>query len=210
MGVRTIVAVFIVSTCVSGFASAQTLQGGNNGLDIFGGIGWGHLFRVEDRTFGDRPTLAVGVGVDLSRRVRVEFEVNDTPGLTPEPVRCGAPPNVTCVGTGRDGFSRARIATGNVLYFFSNGRSQPYVTGGIGALWTKGVSSVTFGGRDVWRITEQEFHERGLVWHVGAGIRIAVTRRVSVRPEFRLYDSTIQSRVNLNLLRGSVAVAYGW
>jgi hypothetical protein len=84
------------------------------------------------------------------------------------------------------------------------------VTGGLGALWTKGVGSVTFAGRDSWRITEQEFRERGLVWHVGTGVRIAVTRRVSVRPEFRLYDSTIQSRVNLNLLSGSVAVAYGW
>jgi hypothetical protein len=83
------------------------------------------LFRVEDRTFGDRPNIAVGVGVDLSRRVHIEFEVNDTMGLTPEPVRSGAPP-----------------------------------------------------------------------------VRVAVTRKLSLRPDFRLYDSTIQSRVNLNLLRG--------
>lgn len=210
MGVPTIVTVFMVSSCVTGFASAQTLQGGKGGLEIFGGIGWGHLFRAEDRTFGDRPTIAVGVGVNLSRRVHIEFEVNDTMGLTPEPVRCGAPPGVTCVGTGRDGFRRAQIATGNVLYFFSDGRSQPYVTGGIGALWTKGVGSMTFAGRDPWRIVEQEFRTRGLAWHVGTGVRIAVTRKLSLRPDFRLYDSTIQSRVNLNLLRGSLAVAYGW
>jgi opacity protein-like surface antigen len=97
-----------------------------------------------------------------------------------------------------------------VLYFFSDARSQPYITGGLGALWTKGVGSITFGGSDPWRITELEFSDRGLAWHVGAGVRIAVTRSVSVRPEFRLYDSTIQSRVNLNLFRGSVAVGYGW
>jgi opacity protein-like surface antigen len=210
MRIQTIVCVSILSTCLSGFASAQTLQGANHRLELFGGIGWGHLFRVEDRTFGDRPNIAVGFGVELVPRVHIEFELNDTIGLTPESALCGAPPGITCVGTGHEGFRRARIATGNVLYFFSNGRAQPYVTGGIGTLWSKGVRSITFGGGNPWHITEQEFHERGLVWHIGTGVRVAVTPRVSIRPEFRIYDSTIQSRVNLNLLRGSVAVGYGW
>ena len=54
-----------------------------------------------------------------------------------------------------------QLATSSIS--FRTGELSRYVTGGIGALWTKGVSSVTFGGRDVWRVTEQEFHERGLV-----------------------------------------------
>jgi opacity protein-like surface antigen len=210
MGLRTIVCLSLASICVSNFAAAQSLHASTPRFEVFGGIGWGHLFRVEDRTFGDRPNIAAGVGVELFPRVRVEFEINDTVGLTPESTLCGAPPGITCVGEGHDGFSRARMATGNVVYFFSNGRTQPYITGGIGTLWSKGVGSITFGSRNPWIITEQEFHERGLVWHVGTGVRIAVTRRISIRPEFRIYDSTIQSRVNLNMFRGSVAVGYGW
>ena len=188
MGVRTVVTVLIASMYLSGLASAQTLQGGNRGLQVFGGIGWGHLFRAEDQTFGDKPNIVVGVGFDLSERVQIEFEVNDTVGLTPEPVACGAPSGVVCVGTAREGFERARIAMGNVLYFFSNGRNQPYVSGGVGALWTKGFGSITFAGHQPWRIVEQPFQDRGLAWHVGAGVRLGVTRRVSVRPEFRIYD----------------------
>ena len=41
MRIQTIVCVCILSTCVSGFASAQTLQGANHRLELFGGIGWG-------------------------------------------------------------------------------------------------------------------------------------------------------------------------
>ncbi|HEY7448735.1 MAG TPA: outer membrane beta-barrel protein [Vicinamibacterales bacterium] len=206
---RTVI-YFLVSMGVSNVAAAQSLQAADSRVEVFGGIGWGHLFRVEDQTFGDRPNIAAGLGVELFPRVRVELEFSDTVGLTPDSTPCGAPPGITCVGEGRDGFSRARMATGNVAYFFSNGRTQPYITGGIGTLWSKGVSSITFGGGNPWIITEQEFHERGLVWHVGTGVRLAVTRRIFIRPEFRIYDSTIQSRVNLNMLRGSVAVGYGW
>jgi opacity protein-like surface antigen len=207
---RTVICFFLGSMYVSNFAAAQSLQAADPRFEVFGGIGWGHLFRVEDRTFGDRPNIAAGIGVELSPRVRVEFEFSDTVGLTPASTLCGAPPGITCVGEGRDGFNRARMATGNVVYSFSSGRTQPYVTGGIGTLWSKGVGSITFGSGNPWIITEQEFHERGLVWHVGTGVRLTVTRRISIRPEFRIYDSTLQSRVNLNMLRASVAVGYGW
>ena len=85
------------------------------------------------------------------------------------------------------------MATGNVVYFFSTGRAQPYVTGGIGTLWSKGVASITFGGRNPWHITEQEFQERGLVWHIGTGIRLAVTRgfRSSGIQDLRLDDPVV-------------------
>ena len=68
-----IVAVFMVSSCATGIASAQTFRG-KGGLTIFGGIGWGHLFRVEDRSLL-WPPMRLGLESTFhggSRRVRGE------------------------------------------------------------------------------------------------------------------------------------------
>ena len=74
MGIRTIVCVSLALIGAGNFAFAQTTLPTDPRLEVFGGIGWGRLFRVEDRTFGDRPNIAVGFGVDLVPRVHVEFE----------------------------------------------------------------------------------------------------------------------------------------
>jgi opacity protein-like surface antigen len=114
------------------------------------------------------------------------------------------------VGTGHEGVRAATIASANVLYHFSGGRSQPYLTAGIGTLWSKGVSTMTFVRETQAVHTEQEWRDTELALNWSGGVRIFITRAMSLRSEVRFYDSTLRSRVNLSLIRASIGVGYYW
>jgi hypothetical protein len=100
----------------------------------------------------------------------------------------------------REGISSLTLASGNILYYFSDKRIQPYVSAGIGGIWERGVfNSVT---------SEGKYRYNDVAGTAGAGVRISITPRISVRPEFRLYGTSRGALFTVH--RGSVAVAYQW
>ena len=190
---------------VAGWADAQTVSGRG---EVFVSVASAHIFRVEDRTFGNRPDIGGGLRLPLARRVGVEFEINRALGLEADPAPCGL--LLGCVGTGRDGLLDATLATANVYVRFPRGRVEPFIIGGAGALWTTGVTSITFVRDGIGMLSEVEQRDRGLAIGVGAGVDIALSRRLSLRPEFRIYDSTAMSRMNLTVFRTSLAAGWKW
>jgi hypothetical protein len=117
---------------------------------------------------------------------------------------------VPCLGTGREGVRSATIASANVSYFFSDSSIQPYLTGGIGALWSNEVFTNVQRTPTQVVLTEQDRADTGLAENIGAGVLIPITRAISLRPEFRVYLSILQSRANLTFYRASIGAGYHW
>src|SRR5262245_16532352 len=203
---RTAIILAVTFACAAP-ATAQTPARRDAG-ELFVSLGWAHLFRPEDRTFGDRPDIGGGLRLPLTRRLGVELEVNRVVGLSADAAPCGL--IAGCGGTARDGFLDATLATANIYVRFGRGRVEPFFVGGAGGLWTTSVSSVTTVRNGVGAMTEVAHSDLGLAIGGGAGLDIAVTPAFSVRPEVRIYDSSAMSRVNLGVIRASVAAGWRW
>jgi hypothetical protein len=187
-------------------ALAQTAAQTAPVTEIFGSVAQGHLSRFDDRTFGNGLNVAGGAGIRWSR-LGVEFDVNHQLGLTPEIARCGI---TSCSGTARQGVLSATIASGNLFYQFGESPVRPYVIGGLGAFWSRSVSSVlTIRGTNG-TFSEFETSDTGLAISFGAGLRIAVGKSFSIRPDIRLYDGSLLGRENLTLIRTSIGAAWQW
>lgn len=76
--------------------------------------------------------------------------------------------------------------TGNLLFHIPAGRTEPYLLAGLGASHQRGLGT-------------------GGVIDVGAGVKIFLTTRVSLRPELRAF-----APVGSTFARASVAVGYHW
>ena len=167
-------------------------------VEIVGSLALGHIFRFEDRGFGDGANLGIGVELPVRRRLRFNAELNHTFGLKPDQVQCGAIAYVPgeplpCVGSARTGVSAATAASFTAAYYFGRGRVQPYVLGGISILWTRSVSSTQIVYPDRVEMSERSSNDTGAGLTLGAGLRAAITRRLSIRPEIRLSDGTALS-----------------
>jgi opacity protein-like surface antigen len=84
------------------------------------------------------------------------------------------------------------------------------VIGGVGVMWTDWANSITIVRNGVAEVSQLEEQDTGLSISVGGGLRAAVVERISVRTEFRVYDSTLMSRSNLGLVRVSAGLSVGW
>jgi opacity protein-like surface antigen len=198
--------VFVLAFVWAGHAEAQPSRSERG--DLFVSLASAHIFRAEDRTFGDRPDIGGGVRLPLTHRIGLQFEVNRPLGLHADAARCGLAAG--CIGTAREGLLEATLATANVYVRFPHGRAEPYLIAGAGGLWTTGVNSLTVVRDGVGVMSEFESRDAGLAIGGGAGVDFALTRRLSVRPEFRIYDSSAMSRMNLTVFRSSVAVGWRW
>jgi opacity protein-like surface antigen len=144
--------------------------------------------------------LGIGLNVRLSRRFGVELEGNRMLGA--EPARITAT-RLRADGTPgarfeyREGISSMTLASGNILYYFSDRRIQPYVSAGIGGIWERGIfySSTR---------VEEAYRHNDVAGTAGAGLRLSITPRISVRPEFRVY-ATSRTRVE-TVGRAAIAV----
>jgi opacity protein-like surface antigen len=200
-----IILTVVTLVMAAGLAEAQpSLR--HDGSELFMSVAWAHIFRAEDRTLGDRPDIGAGVRLPLGRRVGVELEVNRTLDLHADAAPCGLVAG--CEGAAREGLLDATLASANVYGRLARGRVEPFVIGGVGGLWTRSVSSVTTVRGGIGVISEVETRDIGLAISAGAGIDVALTPALSVRPQIRIYDSTAMSRVNLTIIRTSVAA--GW
>ena len=140
-------------------------------------------------------------------RLGVEFDVNHQLGLAPQLARCGV---ATCSGEAREGVLSATIASGNLFYQFGQGPIRPYVIGGLGSFWSRSVHSVLSVHGSSGAFSEFGTSDTGLAVSFGAGLRIAVGKSFSIRPDIRLYDGSLLGRENLTLIRTSIGAAYQW
>jgi hypothetical protein len=176
---------------------------------VFVSVGAAQPVRFGDRGFGVHPNVGGGALI-FWRRIGVEVEGHRTLGLKLKPLPC-ALERPACLGATSAGLTSTTLASVNVLYPLSGtSRTGPFVTGGIGAMWTRETTSVTSLAGNLPLLAEVEAGGTGLAVNAGAGFRMLVVQRLSFRPELRIYSSTVQSRLNLSVIRFSVTAGYQW
>jgi opacity protein-like surface antigen len=202
-----VVVASVICAPALGSAQAQTMRRFTREVSI--SVGLGHVFVYEGDTIGDRLNIGGSLGIVHRSGFGVEFEMNRTLGFSPGLAKCAAEGTV-CFGTTRSGIRPPTIASANVQYRFKRRRVQPYVTAGLGILLSKSVQPTSpTGGSDVLH-TEAEVGDTGFGPDLGAGLRLSLSRSLSVSPEIRWLDAPWRSRVNLAVTRLVVRTAYFW
>jgi opacity protein-like surface antigen len=111
----------------------------------------------------------------------------------------------------------SRMIMGNVLYHFRSGsRIQPYVLAGIGrmkvdyavrcvsCLFT--VDPIT--GQSIPIPSEYFVRDTKTGIGLGGGVKFAITRHISIRPELVVVDTTLGSGWNWNWLKSQVGIGF--
>ena len=184
-------------------------------LEIIASAAAVHVFRFDDRSFGDYFNFGAGVEVPVWGKLRIGAEINKTFGLSPTPVKCGAILDdqgqpLPCVGTARQGLESAIAGSITALYFFGEGRIQPYIFGGVGIMSAKECDVSSIVHQDYVELHERQMGSTGIGPALGVGLRASINRHLSIRPEVRLSDGTALSSLNMSQWRLSLGVAYGW
>jgi opacity protein-like surface antigen len=138
--------------------------------EVYGGAGCGKFYDDEG-SLGTGPTYRAGAGWRLTRHLGIQGEL------------------VGIHHARRDNFrvqGNAWSAFGNVLYYFSTSKVQPYVLGGLGALNT----TYHFSFPQVPGLPENSVSRTDLAIALGAGARVFLSRRWSLDPQFRLAGSS--------------------
>ena len=163
-----IVIVLALTLACAGPVSAQPFADHGRG-ELVANLASAHIFRAEDRSFGNPVAIGGGVRLPIARRLGIEVEVNRALGLQAAPARCGILGG--CEGTAREGVLDATLATANVYVRFPHGRVEPFLIGGVGGLWTTSVNSVTRMRDGVGVMSELEQRDAGLAIGFGGGRR---------------------------------------
>jgi opacity protein-like surface antigen len=202
-----VVALFIIAAPATGWSQPAPTARWTREVSV--SVGLGHVFVYQGRTLGDRLNIGGSVGIVHSSGFGVEFEANRTVGLSPGPAPC-AIEGTTCFGPTRSGIYPPTIASINLQYHFKRGRVQPYLSAGLGVLWSKSVQRIgPIGGPDTLS-TEAEVTDRGFGPDLSAGLRLPLSRGISINPEIRWLDAPWLSRANLAVTRLSVRTTYSW
>jgi opacity protein-like surface antigen len=96
----------------------------------------------------------------------------------------------------------------SVRRYIGDGRVQPYVTGGLGVMWSRSLHSVTQVRGSIATNTEFASSDRGFGPDLGAGLRLRLARSWSVEMEARWLDAPWLSRQNLAVTRLLAGATY--
>ena len=179
-------------------------------VELSGRVALGSL-RIFGSNYSDSGTnLGAGIEFRAHRRFGIEFEVDRMMNVHPPSVPCGL--NVPCVGAGVEGARSALHWSNNFLYYFPTSLGvEPYLLGGVGMLHSRSARAATFAGATEARIVQlSDTGDRGVSIGFGGGLRIPLGDRLSLRPELRLYDSSLRSRSNLGLGQFGVGLGVRW
>ncbi len=184
-------------------------------FEITSGVAMTRVFRLMGRTFGTHPNIGLGMEVALWKKLRFGAEINHTLGLSPTPVQCGAIVSdqdrpLRCIGSARKGVSTITAGSFTGSYFFGEGRVQPYLVGGLSILSATQYTPVISVNQDVVELSEYQTSDTGVGLTAGAGLRISLSRHISIRPEARFSDGSSHSRLNLSQCRISMSFGYAW
>jgi len=197
---RFLVVSVVLLAAVAVAAYAQEAKKWNYKGEVQVQTGWGRFYH-GDGLVGSGAEWGAGVGVKpfsgRLRRLGFEFQAN----------RLGVSYLNNVVS--QDGAVTA--AVGNVLYHFSDSPVQPYVGGGLGALRAKYTHIIkggaVFGSNEDY---VESVNADKMLLSICAGVKARVFRGFAVRPEFRVYDTTMGSGYNFSSVRLSVGFGYYW
>ncbi len=168
--------------------------------EVLGQVGWGRFYH-GDHQIGSGTEWGGGLGVKpfsgKLRRLGFEVQANRL-DLAYE--------RGTNVNDGQ-----ATAVVGSVLYHFSDSAIQPYVAGGLGVL--KANYTQVIKGGAVLGSTEdyvETVNAEKMLLNIGGGIKARLVRGLAIRPEIRLYDTTIGKGYNWASIRLSVGLGYYW
>lgn len=194
-------------------AMAQTLPAPIWQREVSAGLGVGHVFRFDDRTFGRRPNIAAGVALIHRSGLGFELELNRTLTMSPQEAPCGILIDgepATCVGRAHEGVRAVTIGALNAHYRFTWRGLHPYLTAGVGVLHSRSVwSTATVKDGQVF-LTEQNLTDVGVGPNVGIGIRFEPAPNVSIGPDVRWLEAAARSRLNLAATRFALRGTYAW
>jgi opacity protein-like surface antigen len=171
------------------------------------GAGIAHVFRWEDKTYGNPANVGGGFGIAHSSGWAIEVHGDRTFGLAPLQAPCGLV-NVTCVGVAHYGPTVMSVASINARYQFNGRRLEPYLLGGLGILFSRSLHSMTHVSGPIAVMTETQSSDRGFGPELGAGVRLPVARGWSLNGELRWLDAPWLSRQNLATTRVNAHVTY--
>ena len=158
------------------------------------------------------PSLGASWGMRHSSNFGLEVEANRTVGQATRLLSCTTAPATTagrqgCVGEGRQGLADTTAVAAKVQYYVSKARVQPYLSGGFGvhqsSVWRTEVAP-RFRTPDTF-LRQSLSRELGLAWVAGAGARVVLTDRISLRPDLTVYRAAGWSH-----LRAGVGVSVSW
>ena len=177
----------LLSILASGTAAGQTPR---TRVEVFAGAG---VARVggDEGSLGTGSCLVGGFGVRVAARVSLEVDVMRAQH---ERTIAGGPLEGTATG-----------AFGNVVYQVTGERTQVFVLGGAGLLSSRTTHTYSPSGGPAITFRSQD---NNFAWGGGAGVKIFLTQRVSLRPQFRLVFS--EATGVMGLMAASVALGYRW
>ncbi len=160
--------------------------------EIFGSVGWGSFYHGNHK-YGGGFNWSGGLGVrpfsGALRGLGFEGEINGLhfAGRT---------------GTDYESKGDRTVLSANVLYHFGRAGTQFFLLGGIGSL--KAHYHYQVPGY----LYQDEGRKMSL--NLGAGVKIRLASHFSIRPEFRLFDTTVGSGYNWSSPQFSCGVSYHW
>jgi opacity protein-like surface antigen len=167
--------------------------------EVSGSLGVGQFYHGDD-ALGKGPDLAVAFGFrPFSGALRgLGFEVLGN--------FC-AFKNQWGNGYSHDG--QMHTISGNALYHFGRSRTQFYVVGGIGMLTADYVSINPYTRELSGDPNQVETAKASkMATNFGAGVKTRITSRLSLRPEVRIFDTTIGKGYNWSHIRISIGLGY--
>jgi opacity protein-like surface antigen len=196
---------FLLTAGVSaGFAQEPSDRKGSQPVDVYGWAGYARFYH-GDSYWGRGLELGGSAGVrpfsGALRRFGFEAEFlrsNHFVRTSPDHSKQGS---ATTIGA-------------NALFHFGSGRVQPYLLGGLG--WMKADFDIR--GVSEWFDPSGHHLERTISFvdtphyfvNVGAGIKAAIGRGFTVRPEVRLLSTTPGKGANFDSLRLSIGLGYSF
>jgi opacity protein-like surface antigen len=197
----------ITTIAVFALAAAPALAQASWTAEVSVAAGLGHVFRWEDQCFGDHVNAGGGVAIAHRSGWAIEWHADRTFGLEPRTVPCGVL-NVTCVGIAHEGPTQMAVTSFGVRRYFGDTRFRPYLSGGLGVMWSRSMHSLTVVRGGVATMTEFESGDSGFGPDLGAGLRLQIAPSWSLDAEVRWLDAPWRSRQNLAVTRLLVVATY--
>jgi len=164
-------------------------------------------------------SFGVGVSARLTRRFAVEFEANRIGRVPLESLAFESEIGLARLESnslrtltnfrylGHSGVTAMTILSGNLLYFFSSGRVQPFLAVGIGGAQISGIKTdaeVRSNAQGYYpEVVETRWQEDKIGVTYGGGLRVPLPAGFALRPEVRVYGTGA-------VVRGAMTIAYRW
>jgi hypothetical protein len=158
-------------------------------MEVFAGGGPSRM-GSDEGSLGSGPALLAGIGFRFAARASIELDL-----LRAQHERniAGGPLEGTATGV-----------FGDLVYHFGEGRTQFFAIGSAGFLSSRTSHRLPFsGGAQVIRSDQSDF-----AWGGGAGVKLYLKPRFSLRPQFRIVFS--ERTGVMGLVAASVVVGYHW